>query len=592
MKTKKINLHNVLFFVAIIFFNNSYANELMSNNVVLNKYDSNSKNNGKRSDLSTDYNMTFENGSQFYDLKIKIADFKCMYKTGDKNITLKPKNIHQENIEDSNSFKPFWWWPWGCEFEDKFIKWNTTIYEYGSAHKSCDIEFRVSFGIWALKWSTAINVKNNNDCPLDITATCDGEDCKNMEVYPAAKNIVITIDDYNAWEPPIITSPEPNSTVENNYITILGKGMMEDGDFPEIITNFNPYNYSVQSTGGDKNWIGQLWISCGITGTISIRDIENSEVTFNGPPCEATITSIQNGQTIPVGKYSLSGLVNSDTADHEKEMRVKITGYKRDGTIYSPTTSYTPNIDTGTGKWILEGLDAVCGINYNASVNAFFMLSDSKTTLPSLVGTNISYHTVNCSIEITNPKDHEVVSSTTDDTQNISISGKATDGKITVDMKLLNSQDQPIQPIDGFAKDRMWAVEAKDIPVGFIEIKASDSSDQESKTVTILSSKVFSVEAKNDSVFTVFDGTSMPYIESLEPRIDISLIVGDLGEKSEDVTPDKKGIWIAKKKHYARRGTYAFNFNEVSGNSDYVARKKKLLECTGGELKMTCIERE
>ncbi|PHM47286.1 hypothetical protein [Xenorhabdus miraniensis] len=590
MKTKRIKLYNVLFFIILIIFNNAYANELMSNNVTLDYNYSKSKGNGKVSDLSETYNLTFENKNQLYDLQIKVLNFSCMYETGDKNIILKPNSIHQEEIEDSNSFKPFWWWPWGCEGDDKFLKWNVAIYEYGGVYKSCDIEIRVSFDIWALKWTTAVNIENNNNCQLTITATCDGEDCKNMTVFPAAKNIAITIDDYNAWAPPIITSPKPNSTVENNYITILGKGLMEDGTFPKIRTNFNSYNYSVQSTGDDKNWMGQLWIGCGITGEISIVEIENSEVTLNGPPCGATITSIQNGQTIPAGKYSLSGRVNSDTADHDRNMQVEITGYKRDGTIYSPTANYTPNVDTGTGKWSLEDLDAVCGINYNVSVNAFFMLSDSKPTLPSLVGTNISYRTPDCSIEITNPKDHEVVSSTIYDEQNISISGHAADGKVTVE--LLDDTEEEINIIEGNAVNNKFEVKDIKIPIGFISIEASDSSNQKSKKVTILSSKVFSVEAKNDSVFTVFSGTSMQNIiggdkdQDFIPKVEISY---DELDFSEEADPDEKGNWKGESKHYAKRGVYIFTFQESNNNRDYAVRDEITLKCTGSDLGMSCV---
>ncbi|SFN54845.1 hypothetical protein [Xenorhabdus japonica] len=597
MKISKIKLCAMLFFIVLIFYHNANAmemvkGEIVSNNIVNEKELNNNKNN-----LSRNYNLTFINNSKYDMLNIKRTDEKCMYKTGSSDINLMASERINQEIEDKNTFGvPF------CFGLDKYISWTAETYIDGEKYQSCDIQFYVDFipSPWITgsmsDWYTRVDTSS---CKLKVTATCDGVDCLNIEygVSNPPSDVVITIKDDNTLSPPTINSPQPDSTVENNYITILGTGVMKDGFLPLIITDFNPYNYATQFTGDDKNWISHLWISCGITGTISIKGIKNSDVTLNGPPCGATITSIQDGQIIPTGKYSLSGRMNSDTADNAKHMQVQITGYQMDGTIYVPTTSYIPNVDTGTGKWELGGLEAVCGINYNVSVsiNTFSTSSGNYPTLPNLIGSNISYHTANCPIEITKPENYEVVSSTINDVQNILIEGKATDGtRIDGSINSLNSQDYS----NGFAisviNNNRWSTEIQDVPIGFMKITVTNYGTEEvpietnSDEVTILSSKIFSVEAKKDNVFTGFYGTSMPYVEDEDFSPEVEISSDNLGFFERNIT-DEKGDWKAKNKHYAKRGVYLFTFQEYNDSENYAARDKKKIKCTGGDSGMSCI---
>ncbi|MCG3463049.1 hypothetical protein L7G72_14575 [Xenorhabdus bovienii] len=599
MKASKIILYLILFFITLIAFNNAGAIELMSDDIVLSgNYDELGKNKNK-SNLSADYNMIFKNDSKHDNLEIKMLGHQCMYKVGDEYINLKPGDKHNENLEDSNYFFQ------GCSGANKFVKWEVSTYKKGKKYKSCVFRMETylpSFPGAYLVWQSIVET---DGCHLEMTATCNGVNCLNKNINSNTSNnpsnIVITIKDDNNWEPPVIISPKPNATVENNYITISGKGFMEDGGLPTLVTNFNGYTYSVRSTGVAEIWSGQLWINCGIIGTVGIQTMENSDVTFNGPPCGATITSIQNGQTIPAGEYSLSGRVNSDTADNARHMQVQITGYQKDGAIYAPTKRYTPDVDTGTGKWNLGGLEAVCGINYNVSVstNSLGTSPASQSILPSLIGSNISYHTPDCPFAITKPKNYEIVSSTTGDIQDISIGGRAIDGTIVViNVKSLGSQDDPGQSFNGNIVDNKWSIEAKGVPIGIIKIRADNSETAEvpiqnsSAEVTVLSSKIFSVEAKNNNVFTEFYGTSMPYIyahdEGLETVVQISLN----GIELDEIDPDTMGNWKDKVKYYARRGIYIFTFQEDANNPNYTSRDKKIFKCTGGDRGMTCVNHE
>ncbi|QTL41541.1 hypothetical protein HGO23_09695 [Xenorhabdus budapestensis] len=424
----KTSLCIFLFFIISIVFNNSFAIDLKSDNVIFNEVGYKFDKNKNRSVLYADYNLIFENKSKYDDLQIKVTDYQCMYKIGDESISLKSGDKYYESLRDNNGFFN------GCSGIDKFITWEAISYKNGEKYKSC--YFRMKTYLPYFVWQTVVETGDitftdllhpiGGSCNLGITATCDGSICLNTSVNSNTSynpsNIVITIKDDNTWEPPRIISPSSNSTVENNYITISGKGRNQDGNLPGLKTSFNAYYYEVQSTGDDDNWEGQLWIQCGITGTVSIFGINNTDVTFNGPPCGATITSMQDGQTISAGKYNLSGRVNSDTADDARRMQVQITGYNSDGTIYTPTKSYTPNVDTGTGEWRLDGLEAFCSIQYKASVSGYS--SESQAThqsfLPEISGKEeVKYSVQNCPPEITSPKPNSTV-----ENNYITISGK------------------------------------------------------------------------------------------------------------------------------------------------------------------------
>ncbi|WP_426577429.1 hypothetical protein ACP179_04305 [Xenorhabdus stockiae] len=403
--------------------------------------------------------------------------------------------------------------------------------------------------------------------------------------------------------PAKITSPKPNSTVGNNYITVSGTGRTEDGSWPELVTSFDSHSYSTQPTGDGDNWTAHLWMPCGISGTVSISGMGDSGVTFNGPPCGETITSMKDGQIIPPGKYSLSGRINSDTADDEKHMQVQITGYNRDGSVYSPTKSYTPNVDTETGKWDLEDLEAVCSINYKALV--IDPLSELQATHQSLLPREmpgkmeVDYSTQECSVKITQPENEELVSSDIkydQDTQNIRINGTVNDG-ISVYVSYDTGASEPLESPASFDNGN-WSYEAQDVPIGFITIKAvgKDSSGvlltNEKDEVIILSSKLFSVNDKKDSIYTEFYGTSFPTTEYedkekyIDTEVEISL---DGFGRLEEAKSDKNGNWKYEYKNYASRGQYTFTFDEMSSDDNYEGRGKKTLICIGSTSGMNCV---
>ncbi|MCC8366094.1 hypothetical protein J8V57_07330 [Xenorhabdus sp. PB61.4] len=398
--------------------------------------------------------------------------------------------------------------------------------------------------------------------------------------------------------PAKITSPKPNSTVGNNYITVSGTGRTEDGSWPELVTSFDSNSYSTQPTGDGDNWTAHLWMPCGITGTVSISGMGNSGVTFNGPICGETITSMQDGQIIPPGKYSLSGRINSDTADDEKHMQVQITGYNRDGSIYSPAKSYTPNVDTDTGEWSLEGLEAVCSINYKVRVSD--PSSELQATHQSLLPggmpgkKEVSYSTQACSVKITKPEKEERVSSGTENTQNIPITGTVNDG-ISVYVSYGTGASESSQSPASFANGN-WSYEAQDVPMGFITIKAvgKDPSGNlltnENDEVVILSSKIFSVVPKYDGVFTEFSGTAMPTIDHEEIYLNVEVEISlDVFGYLKTVESDENGDWKYGYNNYANRGEYIFTFEEISDDRVYKSRGEKMLKCTGSDRGMDCI---
>ncbi|MCG3471073.1 hypothetical protein L7750_11905 [Xenorhabdus bovienii] len=90
MKASKIILYFILFFIALIVFNNTGAIELMSDYIVLSgNYDELGKNKN-RSNLLADYNMIFKNDSKHDNFEIKMLGYQCVYKVGDEYINFKP----------------------------------------------------------------------------------------------------------------------------------------------------------------------------------------------------------------------------------------------------------------------------------------------------------------------------------------------------------------------------------------------------------------------------------------------------------------------------------------------------------------------
>ncbi|MDX7989839.1 hypothetical protein [Xenorhabdus littoralis] len=585
----------IIIFIMLFFVFKANSVELIEGKTDYDDIHNEAKNNHFRDNFAQYYNTTFESLNAYDDLDIKVVGKQCMYKIGDEEFSLTPKGKHVESLEDSNAFFG------GCAAVSKYVIWEIKLSNNSLESKSCNIKLNTylpSSGAYFV-WQTVVNVDTDN-CPFEITAYCNEGNCLNHHVNSSDTNepnkIAITIKSKNEWNPPKITFPPWGYQVANNYITFTGKGLMKDGNLPDITTNFNEYIYATQFTESAEDWKGQLWIGCGITGAIRIYGVENSDVTFNGPPCGATITSIQDGQIIPAGKYSLSGIVNSDTADDDRRMQVQITGYQNDGTIYSPTKSYTPNVDTGTGKWNLDGLEAVCGINYNASVfiNKFEKLPSSQFGLTNLIKSDSSYRTEHCPLQITAPKNYEIVSSTSKEEQDILIEVKVVNGGvINVDMNSLEDGFYSKEWFNQGISGDKWSRKAENVPLGFMKITASKVTDNpisnssDSVEIEILSTRVFSVKNKQDKVLANFYGTAMPFIEdeNFMPEVTIS---SDQFDFSEEIDPDETGIWKAKSKHYAKRGVYTFKFKETHDNEHYANRDEITMKCTGGDLRMIC----
>ncbi|MDC9590098.1 hypothetical protein PSI23_12480 [Xenorhabdus sp. XENO-10] len=602
MKISKTKLYIMLLFIVLIFYNHANAIEMVKGEMGPINIDNRGKTNNKRDDFYRYYNLTFINNSKYDMLNIKRTDEKCMYKTGNGNINLIAGERINQGIEDNNDSII----PW-CLGEDKYINWTAEAYKESKKYQSCDIQFYVNFipfpiitGSMSL-WYTRVDTSS---CKLKVTATCDGVDCLNIGygVSNPPSNVVITIADDNNWEIPKITSPNTQYNASHNYIMIMGKGLMKDESLPLLVTSFDNQVYKVEiEDGSEDQWSAKVWINCGISGTISIKDIENTGVTINGPICEEIITSMQDGQVISAGEYSLSGLVNSDTVSDAKSIKVHITGYNEDNIVYSPTKEYTPEVNIETGEWRLDNLEAVCFVYYKAFVSSKLDLqTNSQFHFTNLSGRKeISYMVPLCPIKITKPKNYEVVSSTTDDVQNISIEGKAADETI-IDGNIsdLNYRNYSSGlSITGVGYNK-WNTVAQNVPVGFMKITVSNTETAEvpiessSDEVIILSSKIFSVEAKKDNVFTEFYGTSMPHIRSedransLKPGVEI---LSDEVNIEEIVAPNEKGNWNSKNKHYAKRGVYFFTFQEYNDSENYAARDEKKIKCIGGNSGMNCI---
>ncbi|PHM66923.1 hypothetical protein [Xenorhabdus sp. KJ12.1] len=590
---KKINLYAMLFFIITTFFHNSSAIELDKKVIVPYKINNQDKPKGKPFLVppSSYYNLTIKNASKYDKLNLYRNDDHCMYNSGEKSIDLKAGDEKTQQIEIRNSVFSF---P-VCSQVTKTITWVATTYFNNKEYKNCYVDLEFSYNPYFV-WEDSdwfYHVDTERGCGLEVSADCGGNNCLNNDGTPITDdyNITITIKDDKNWESPRITSPKSGTQLSNNYTTILGKGLNEDGSLPEIYAFVWSETYPTRSTGDGDNWMAQIWWPCYIKSDIQIKDVVYTTIMLYGPWCGATITSMQDGQTIPAGKYSLSGLVNSDTIDESKRMQVKITGYNRDGSIYLPTKNYTPTVDTDTGRWSLEDIEAVCSINYKAQVSD--PSSELQATHQSLLPggmSSVDYSTEECSVKITKPKKEERISSGTENTQNIPIEGTVNNDIIVYVSYDTNDSQSPAIFDNGY-----WSYEAQDVPMGFITINAvgKDPSGNlltnENDEVVVLSSKIFSVVPEKDSFFTLFNGTAMPTITDisymdLNVYVEISLDGFGLLEKAAS---DENGDWKYGYKNYANRGEYIFIFKEES--DDYAGRGEKTFKCTGSDRGIDCV---
>ncbi|MDX7998352.1 hypothetical protein FE394_03855 [Xenorhabdus sp. Reich] len=399
--------------------------------------------------------------------------------------------------------------------------------------------------------------------------------------------------DYSVFPcPSKITYPANNYSAPKNYITVKGKGLMSDGSLPSLLTDFDDNVYETHSTGSDE-WTADVWVNCGITGVISIKDVENTGVTVNGSICGATISSIQDGQYIIGGHYNLTGTINSKTPEDTKNLVIDITGYNADGSIYSPTKSYTPVIHIKYGEWIANELYAVCSINYTASVSGDIYLQFMGSSFFSNFSGKgkVDYNTLSCP-KIIEPTNYGIISSTTENTQNFSIEGTdaLTSDNPTVTINSVRQPSQILYPDD--SNNGKWTVEANNIIVGFITIQASDYRTEETtgNQVEALISKIFSVENKKNGVFTYFQGTSMPYAQEKNFTPKVSILMN--GTKVEEKNTDIQGDWTSTQQYYAKRGTYVFTFGESTDNDNYKREGKKKIQCVGEKGGMKCTKQE
>ncbi|CDM89982.1 hypothetical protein [Xenorhabdus bovienii] len=598
MKIIKINLYIALFFSILFTFNKARADNLISADNIISEKNYKFKKN--IINLERHYALIFKNESKNDDLEIKVLDSNCMKNSGDQYIHLSPGEIKYDYTKDSNA------WP-DCLREAKIIKWKIITYKKGVEYKSCDFEIKNSVPSFPsegyLVWRTIINAAN---CDLVTSALCGTSNCLNNSVYTDSYDINISIKDDNNWEPPKIISPDRKHYAEKNYITVVGQGLMEDESLPLIITSFDNNIYQVDNTGeAEDKWSAKIWANCGISGTVSIKDIANSDVTIIGTPCGATITSMKENQLLSSGKYNLSGLINGYKLDDIKnELSVKIANFsdpehkKGVGMV----KEYKPNIDIETGKWSVEGLDAECFTYYKASI---YFQSDQEDN-PDMSGKrSVNYDVSHCPVKITKPTMYQMISSISEDYNKIGVEGKVTQNT-PLDISASDSSGGKNLIHLNSRTGNDWLAEISDAPNGFIKIKANNTGTDQVKIknsedeIIILKSKEFSVNYEfPDKVFIDFYGTSMPMIsekendksngfkESLHPTIRILLD----GEKADEIIPDERGDWKSNNKYYAKRGVYTFTIQEISDNKRYKAREDKVLECKGGTSNMTCFEK-
>ncbi|PHM64063.1 hypothetical protein Xsto_03337 [Xenorhabdus stockiae] len=419
---KKINLYAMLFFIITTFFHNSSAIELDKKVIVPYKINNQDKPPEKLFLVppSYYYNVTIKNGSKYDKLNLYRNDDHCMYNSGEKNIDLQAGDEKTEQIEIRNSVFSF---P-VCSQVAKSISWTATTYFNNKEYKNCYVDLEFSYNPYFV-WEDSdwfYHVDTERGCGLEVSADCGGNNCLNNDGTPITNdyNITITIKDDNDWIPPKITYPDWDSRSKNNYTTILGTGRTEDGNWPELYSYvYNPSAknyYSTRSTGDGDNWMGHVWLPCDAESHIGIKNIVNSDIPLIGPWCGATITSMQDGQIIPAGKYSLSGLVNVFVIDELTTGSIMITGYNHDGTIYAPAKSYKPIVDAHAGQWNLQDLEAVCSIKYKASVSDF-IYDPFTSNMPGLQ--EVNYSVQSCPANITSPKPNSTV-----DNNYITVSGK------------------------------------------------------------------------------------------------------------------------------------------------------------------------
>ncbi|MCP9270178.1 hypothetical protein M5U04_19375 [Xenorhabdus sp. XENO-1] len=529
-----------------------------------------------------------------------------MENTGDQYIHLNPGESKYDYIKDSNFFLPV---GSDCYRKSKITKWKAITYKKGIEYKSCDFEIKNYVPPFPdegyLIWRTIINAGN---CDLVTSALCGTSNCLNKSVNTDSYDINISIKDDNNWEPPKIISPDRGHYAEKNYITVVGQGLMEDKSLPLIITSFDNNIYQVDITGGTEDqWSAKVWVNCGISGTVSIKDITNSGVTIIGTPCGATITSMKENQILSSGKYNLSGLINGYKLDDIKnELSMKIASFsdpehkKGVGVV----KEYKPNIDIKTGKWSVEGLDAECFTYYTTSI---YFRSDQEDN-PDIPGQrSVNYDVSHCPVKITKPTMYQIISSTSEDYNKIGVEGKVTQNTpLNISASYSSGGKNLIHLNSRTGND--WLAEISDTPNGFIKIKASNTGTDQVKIknsedeVIILKSKEFSVNYElADKVFIDFYGTSMPMIsekennksngfkESLHPTIRILLD----GENSDEIIPDERGNWKSNNKYYAKRGLYTFTKLKIEQRNNDIYRRNLIFDVSySKDAKVVCIFNE
>ncbi|WP_446469970.1 hypothetical protein [Xenorhabdus stockiae] len=592
MKINKLNLYIITLSILFPCLSRGYANSLTNHSFIPNHENRNSKKNINI--FSARYNLTFKNSSKYGELKIHMTNDKCMKDHGSEYINLKSGQSYSENIVDYNTI-------FSCHSENKFVEWTATTYHNFQPYKTCDFQLLIySESFWG-PWLSSVNTIGY--CNLEISATCKKYyDCLNHGILVEdGYSMNIDIKDDYVFTPPKITSTDPQEQAQNNYITIMGQGLMKDESLPYLVTNFDQNKYKVKLIEGKiDQWRAKVWINCELVPRkISIEGIDNSGITIKGPPCGATITSMKDSQIIPDGKYDISGLINTKVPNDVKKIKVSISSFDDPDYIHpsEPTKEYIPDVDLNSGTWSLKGLTAKCFNYYKASV----LFNQNRKDDNNLPGKKeIKFGVARCPVKITKPVIHEFITSTDDNPKQIVIEGKVTE-KTPLDV-IANyySNGEHVLPILSRIGNN-WQTKISDAPAGFIKIKAKNTGTpnvpmkNSNDEVTILKSKDFSVKyGIIDNVFIYFYGTSLPnndkqtsdFKETLHPKI----IFYD-GVKSEEIIPDEKGNWHSDNKYYARRGVYLFTIREISDNENYPARKDKTLECTGGNDHMTCIEK-
>ncbi|WP_340609109.1 hypothetical protein [Xenorhabdus bharatensis] len=592
MKINKLNLYIITLSILFPCLSRGYANSLKNHSFIPNYESNNSVKNINI--LSSKYNLIFKNSSESGKLQIHMINNKCIKDHGYEYIYVKGGESYGENIIDYDTI-------FSCLGEEKFVEWTATTYHNLQAYKSCHLKLLIHPDSIVGPWLSSVNT---SDCSLEINAICKKDySCLNHGILiEDGYSINIDLKDDYIFTPPKITSSAPQEQAQNNYITIMGQGLMKDESLPYIVTNFDQNKYKVEITEEKgAQWQAKVWINCEIIPRkISIEGIENSGITIKGPPCGATITSMKDAQIIPDGKYDISGLINSKIPDDAKKIKVSISSF--DDPDYThpsePTKEYTPDVDFNSGTWSIKGLTSKCFNYYKASV-FFNQNRKGENNLPGK--REIKFGVARCPVKITKPVMHKFIISTDDNPKQIVIEGKVTE-KTPLDV-IANyySNGEHVLPIISRIGNN-WQAKMSNPPAGFIKIKAKNTgtpnipiqnSDDE---VTILKSKDFSVKYEIiDNVFIHFYGTSMPtedkkiseFKESLHPKI---IIFSD-DVKSEEIIPDERGNWSSDNEYYAKRGVYFFTIHETSDNRNYPARKDKKLECTGGNDHMTCIEK-